>query len=82
MIKKWLAGQLCAMEIKTFLEFRSLPNEIKMCRFRASSESCGNGEMVNGATSEEFALTDVALLMRTKDRNHASNAKIYFRNKY
>ena len=51
--------ELMAIETKTFLKFRNLPNEIKMCRFRASSESCANGEMVSGATSEEFALTDL-----------------------
>ena len=38
-------------------EIRSLPNEIKMCRICTSIVSCGSGEIVTGATGEEFVST-------------------------
>ena len=35
-------------------QIRSAPNEIKMCIICTSNVSCGNGEMVSGATGGQF----------------------------
>ena len=44
------------LKLRDFLatEFRSLPNEIKMCRTCTSNVSCDTGEVVIGATGGQF----------------------------